>query len=88
MRHSALFERAKNREGSSGGAGSRDVEAKRLSISGGMVKMGLFIGTSAILDVLALYCCHQNDSCYQELTHPSEKSLQPLSVCVLSDRQV
>ena len=88
MHHSGLFERAKNREGSSAGAVSRDVEAKCSSLSKGVVKSGLFTGTNAILEVLALYCYHQNDFCYQELTHPSEKSLRPLSVCMPPDRQV
>jgi hypothetical protein len=77
MSHSGLFERAKNREGSSDGAVSRDVEAKCLSLSKGMVKTGLFTGTNTVLDILAIYCYHPNDFRCQELTHPSEKSLQP-----------
>ena len=88
MSHSGLFERAKNREGSSDGAVSRDVEAKCLSLSKGVVKSGPFTGTNAILEVSALYCYHQNDLRYQELTHPSEKLLQPLSLYVPPDRQV
>ena len=88
MRHSGLFERAKNREGSSDGTVSRDVGAKCLSIPEGTVKTGLLTGTNAILEVLALYCYHQNNFRYQELTHPSEKSLQTLSVYVPPDCQV
>jgi hypothetical protein len=88
MSHSGLFERAKNREGSSDGAVSRDVEAKCLSLSKGVVKVGLFTGTDTILEILVIYCYHQNICRCQELTHPSEKSLQPLSLYVPPDRQV
>jgi hypothetical protein len=88
MCHSGLFERAKNRDGSSSGIVSKDAKAKCLSLSKGTVKTGLFTGANAILEVLALYYYHQNGFRCQELTHPSEKSLQPLSVCVPPDRQV
>jgi hypothetical protein len=88
MSHSGLFERAKNREGSSGGRVSRDVEAKCSALSKGTVKEGLSTATDATVGVLALYRYHQNDFRSQEVTHLSGKSLQPLSVCVPPGRYV
>jgi hypothetical protein len=88
MSHSGLFERAKNREGSSGGRVSREVEAKCSALSKGTVKKGLSTATNATLSVLALYRYHQNDFRSKEVTHPSGKSLQPLSVCVPPGRHL
>jgi hypothetical protein len=66
----------------------RDVEAKYSALSKGTVKTGLSIATNATLGVLALYRYHQNGFRCQEVTHPSDKSLQPLSVCVPPGRHV